>query len=113
MNVNKEYINWVNQPKPPSFTMSPEEAQKFKCIAFAEYCLNKVEGRHLWLITKQKAVGQSKIAVFAAFIDQPKLSDIMADIRFADMTPNQVKNILDNGQAEISSFIYGLTKVEL
>lgn len=112
MNLNNEYINWLNLPTPPTFTTSPEEEKKLHSIAFADYCLNKVEGRHLWLFLSVDKI-TSQHEVLKGFADQPKLSEIMFCIEFADMTPNQVKNIMDNGSGTVGQKTILFTKVVL
>lgn len=112
MNLNNEYINWLNAPKPATLATNPEEEKKMHSIAFAEHCLNKVEGRHLWLfLSVDKRTSHHE--VLKGFVDQPKLSDIMACIEFADMTPNQVKNIMDNGSGTVGLKTILFTKVQL
>lgn len=112
MDLNNEYINWLNAPKPAALATNPEEEKKMHSIDFAEHCLNKVEGRHLWLFLSVDKI-TSQHEVLKGFADQPKLSEIMACIEFADMTPNQVKNIMDNGSGTVGQKTILFTKVVL
>lgn len=84
-------------------------SDKEKAISFAAFCLNKVEGRKLWVFTKVKG---GKLEVIKAFSMKPELSDILLYPEFEDFTPKQMKYWMETGELIIGGSTYSLMKVE-